>query len=145
MTAGGYNFYMKIFLICSKSFYSKIPEIRSVLESVGHEVTLPNCFDDPGTESRYRELGLVEHSKWKSSMIKHSESVIDKQDAVLVLNFEKHGIQNYIGGATFLEMYDAFRLGKKIFLYNDIPEGILKDEIIGFGPVLIGGDLSRVV
>jgi len=67
-----------------------------------------------------------------------------KQDAVLVLNFEKDGMKNYVGGATFLEMYDAFRLGKKIFLYNDIPEGILKDEIVGFNPVIIGGNLKKI-
>jgi hypothetical protein len=34
-----------------------------------------------------------------------------------------------LGGATFLEMYDAFRLNKQIFLYNDIPEGMLYDEL----------------
>ncbi|MFA7193496.1 MAG: hypothetical protein WC087_01090 [Candidatus Paceibacterota bacterium] len=136
---------MKLFLICSKVFYDKIPEIKNELEDAGHVVTLPNCFDDPGTEARYRDLGFDEHSKWKSSMIKHSESVINNQDAVLVLNFEKHGIQNYIGGATFLEMYDAFKLNKKIFLFANIPEGILKDEIIGFNPTLIEGDLSKVV
>lgn len=136
---------MKIFIICSKNFYNKIPEIKSYLESKGNVITLPNCFEDPGTESRYRDLGNKEHSTWKASMIKHSESVIKENDAVLVLNFEKHGIENYIGGATFLEMYDAFRLNKKIYLYNDIPEGILKDEIIGFGPILINGDLDRVI
>ena len=77
-------------------------------------------------------------------MFKHGVEVIEKMDAVLVLNLEKNGVQNYIGVATFLEMYDAFRLNKKIFLYNDIPEGILKDEIIGFAPMLIKGDLSLV-
>jgi hypothetical protein len=133
---------MKIFIICSKSFYDKIPEIKNELEKDGHEITLPNCFDDPNTESRYREISSEEHSKWKSSMIKHSEKVIKEQDAVLVLNFEKNGIPNYIGGATFLEMYDAFRLGKKIYLYNDIPEGILKDEIIGLNPILINSNLT---
>jgi hypothetical protein len=135
---------MRIFIICSKAFYDRILEIKNELEKKGHEITLPNCFDDPGTESRYRDLGFKEHSKWKSSMIEHSEDVIKNQDAVLVLNFEKHGVQNYIGGATFLEMYDAFRLDKKIYLFNDIPEGILKDEIIGFNPILINADLSKV-
>ena len=60
------------------------------------------------------------------------------------ITFRKNGIPNYIGGATFLEMYDAFKLNKKIFMYNDIPEGIMKDEIIGFDPILINGDLSLV-
>ncbi|MBD9239396.1 MAG: hypothetical protein EGQ57_02635 [Alphaproteobacteria bacterium] len=77
-------------------------------------------------------------------MIKHSEEVIHNIDAVLVLNFEKNGVDNYVGGATFLEMYDALRLGKKIYMLNDIPKGLLEDEIIGFKPVIIHGDLSKI-
>ena len=60
------------------------------------------------------------------------------------MNFDKNGQKNYIGGATFLEMYDAFRLGKKIFMYNDIPEGLLSDEIIGFAPIVINGNLKNI-
>lgn len=135
---------MRIFLICSKKFYDKIPEVQQVLESCGHEITLPNCYDDPDTEERYRNAGEEEHSRWKAQMLEHSTKVIEVNDAVLVLNFEKNGIQNYIGGATFLEMYDAFRLGRKIFLYNAIPDGILKDEIVGFNPVVISGGLDRI-
>ncbi len=136
---------MKIFIICSKNFYSKVLPIKAELEKAGHIISLPNCFDDPGTEERYRNLGLKEHSEWKSTMLKHSTDVINAIDAVLVLNFEKNGVKNYIGGATFLEMYDAFRLNKKIYLYNNIPEGILQDEIKGFEPILIGRDLTKVI
>ena len=78
-------------------------------------------------------------------MIRLSENKIKQNDAVLVLNFEKNGVKNYIGGATFLEMYDAFRLDKKIFLYNDIPQGMLYDEILGFKPIIIKGDLEKVL
>ena len=77
-------------------------------------------------------------------MIKHSLSVVQDNDAVLVLNFDRGDIKNYIGGATFLEMYDAFRLGKKIFMYNDIPDGILYDEILGFNPVILNGNLDKI-
>lgn len=135
---------MKIFLICSKRFYDRIPDIQDALESSGHIITFPNCYDDPTAEERHRSLGIAAHSKWKAEMLTHSTDVIEHNDAVLVLNFEKGGIKNYIGGATFLEMYDAFRLGKKIFLYNDIPEGILADEITGFDPVVIKGDIRKV-
>ena len=135
---------MKILIICSKKFYDKIPEIKNILEKNNHEITLPNCFEDPETEARFRETSQEEHAKWKSNMFRKSIIEIEKQDAVLVLNFEKEGIKNYIGGATFLEMYDAFRFNKKIFLYNEIPEGILKDEIIGFNPIIINGDLNKI-
>lgn len=133
---------MKIFLICSKAFYDKIQNIKIELEKNGHDITLPNCYDAPDTESKLR--GTKEHSKWKASMIRHSEEVIKNMDAVFVLNYEKNGQKNYIGGATFLEIYDAFRLNKKIFFLNDVPEGILKDELIGFNPIIVNGDLNLV-
>ncbi|HSE34760.1 MAG TPA: hypothetical protein VLB83_01425 [Candidatus Paceibacterota bacterium] len=136
---------MKLFLISSKRFYDRIPEIQSALEAMGHAITLPNCYDDPATEARYRELGSEEHAKWKAEMFAHSAKVIAEHDAVLVLNFERDGMENYIGGATFLEMYDAFKLGKRIFLYNPIPAGMLADEIAGFAPVVILGDLKKVL
>ena len=108
---------MKILIICSKVFYDKIADIKQKLEQAGHIISLPNSYDDPGAEARVR--GTEDHSKFKSEMFKRSENTISKMDAVLVLNFEKNGQKNYIGGATFLEMYDAFRMDKKIYLYTD--------------------------
>lgn len=135
-------------LICSKQFYNKIEDIKSSLESQGHVIYLPNCYDDPTTEARMQALGRKEHQEFKARMYKQSEELIKDLDAVLVLNFDKKKqgqiYKNYIGGATFLEMYDAFRYGKKIYLYNDIPEGMLYDEIDGFAPIIINGNLSKI-
>ena len=139
---------MKIFIICSKQFYPRIDEIKGLLETKGMEVFLPNCYDDPETENRMWNLGKKEHQEFKAMMYKQSETTISEMDAVLVLNFdkEKDGVayKNYIGGATFLEMYDAFRLGKKIYLYNEIPSGMLYDEIEGFNPIIINGDIEQI-
>ena len=135
---------MKIFIICSKAFYDRIPEILQELLTAGHDITLPNSYDNPGMEDHMRSLGPEEHAKWKSEMIRHSTDVIQDIDAVLVLNFDKNGVKNYLGGATFLEMYDAFKLNKKILLYNDIPEGIWRDESIGFKPTIISADLANI-
>ena len=121
---------------------------KKIIEEKNIEVSLPNCYDDPTTEQRMWDLGKEEHQKFKAKMYKQSEDTISNMDAVLVLNLdkEKNGliIKNYIGGATFLEMYDAFRLGKKIYLYNDMPKGMLFDEIEGFGPIIINGELSLI-
>jgi hypothetical protein len=135
---------MRVFIICSKFFYDKIPAIKAGLEANGHVVTLQNAYDDPKAEERFRALGPAIHAEWKASMLRQSAEIIERMDAVLVLNFEKNGTPHYIGGATFIEMYDAFRLSKKIFLYNPIPEGILKDEILGFAPIIIAGDLQAL-
>lgn len=139
---------MKILIICSKKFYSKIPDIKKQLEKKGMEVFLPNCYDNPTTEERMWNLGKKEHQEFKAKMFKQSEKIISKMDAVLVLNFDKEQnnivINNYIGGATFLEIYDAFRFKKKIYLYNEIPRGILYDEIEGFAPIIINGEVSLI-
>ena len=139
---------MKILIIFSKNFYQNIEEVKKVLENNNVEVFLPNCYDDPTTEQRMWNLGKEEHQKFKAKMYKQSEEIISKVDAVLVLNLdkEKNGkvYKNYIGGATFLEMYDAFRLNKRIYLYNDIPDGMLFDEIEGFGPIIINRNLDLI-
>ena len=129
-------------MVCSKAFYDKLPKFKSELENLNHEVFMPNCWDCPETEAKYR--GTAEHSAWKAKMIKHSEDIISNMDAVLVLNYDKHGQKNYIGGATFLEIYEAFRYGKKILFINDLPEGMLKDELNGFNPTIINGDLKKI-
>lgn len=135
---------MKIFIICSKVFYDRIPQIRTELEKNGHEIILPNSYDKPFAEKDAYSRGEKEHKEFKKRMFERSRNVTEDADAVFVLNFDKHGQPNYIGGATFLEMYDAFVLGKKIFLYNEIPEGILYDEIHGFSPTIIHGNLTKI-
>ena len=139
---------MKILIICSKRFYGNIPNIKDKLEQKNIQVFLPNCYDDPKTEEKMWNLGREKHQEFKAQMYKQSEETIKNMDAVLVLNFDKITNEkidkNYIGGATFLEIYDAFRLNKKIYLYNDIPEGMLYDEIQGFAPIIINGDLSKL-
>ena len=139
---------MKILVICSKNFYSEIEDIKKELEKRDIEVYLPNCYDKPDTEQKMWELGKEKHQEFKAKMYRQSEEVISNMDAVLVLNLdkEKNGqiLKNYIGGATFLEMYDAFRMNKKIFLYNDIPEGMLYDEIEGFNPIIINRNLTLI-
>ncbi|MBE6147962.1 MAG: hypothetical protein E7167_00405 [Firmicutes bacterium] len=139
---------MKVFVICSKKFYSKIDKIKDYLENKGHEVYLPNCYDKPDTEAQMWELGRKVHQEFKAQMYKQSEDVIASVDAVLVLNYDKVTpevtYKNYIGGATFLEMYDAFRLGKKIYMLNEIPKGLLYDEIEGFGPIILNGNIENL-
>jgi hypothetical protein len=76
--------------------------------------------------------------------IREHETKIRPQDAILVLNFEKNGQANYVGGATFLEVFKAFELGKKIFFYNPLPTGMLHDELLGMNPLVINGNLDLV-
>lgn len=68
-----------------------------------------------------------------------------QSDAVLIVNLEKHGIQNYIGGNVLIEMGQAFVNDKKIFFLNAMPEKLpYLDEIEAMDPVCLEGDLTRI-
>jgi len=135
---------MKIFICSSKHLYSKIPPIKKQLEELGHIVTLPNSYDEPLKEEEMKKIGKEKHSEWKADMIKLQKKKVESNDALLILNFEKNGQLNYIGGATFLEIFMAWDLGKKVFLYNPLPENLLKDELLGMNPTIINGDLLKI-
>ena len=135
---------MKIFIICSKHFYHRIPRIRKFLESKNHKITLPNSFEEPFKEEEMKMLSREEHVKFKQKMMKLHEPKIKMNDAVLVLNFEKKGIPNYIGGGTFMEIVKAWELNKKIFFWNPIPNCSFTDELMGINPEIIHGDLSKI-
>lgn len=135
---------MKIFIASSKHFYDRIPKIKTELESLGHIITLPNSYDDPLEEEVMKSKGLEKHVSWKSKMLKRDKKNIEPNDAIIVLNFTKNGQPNYIGGATFLEIYKAWELNKKLFLYNPIPKNILTGEIIGMNPIILNGNLSKI-
>jgi hypothetical protein len=136
---------MKIFIICSKHFYERVNEIKNRLERVGHKITLPNSFDEPLRENRMQELGEREHIKFKQEMMRLHEPKVKMNDAVLVLNLEKNGQPNYIGGGTFMEIVKAWELNKKIFLFNPIPSSVFSDELHGINPLILNGDLSKII
>ena len=135
---------MKIFIVCSKHFYNKIPEIKEFLESRNHKITLPNSYEEPFKEEEMKALSKEDHIRFKQKMMRLHEPKIKKNDAILVLNFEKKGIPNYIGGGTFMEIIKAWELDKKIFLWNPIPNCSFTDEITGINPKIIYGDLLKI-
>jgi len=70
---------------------------------------------------------------------------ICESDAVLIVNGEKHGVANYIGGNVLMEMGQAYVNRKKIFFLNGMPSGLsYLDEIEAMDPVCLFGDLSRI-
>lgn len=133
---------MNIFIVCSKNFYDRVFEIKQKLEQKGHCVSPPNSFDDPFQEDKIKQLSPKDYIDWKANMFNQDREKIEQNDAILVLNFHKNGQENYIGGATFLEMFKAFELKKKIFLMNPIPKNLLEDEIKGFNPIILNNNID---
>ena len=84
------------------------------------------------------------HKKIAKDLIRRHYNYIKKSDAVLVLNYGKKGVKNYIGGNTFLEMGFAHVLRKPIYLLNPIPAMGYTDEIMVMRPTILDGDLLKI-
>lgn len=85
-------------------------------------------------------------TKKKYNFIRWWYNCIISGDAILVCNFDKNGIKNYVGGNTLMEIGFAYVNNKKIFLLNPIPEEVsYADEIKAMVDVVLNGDLSKII
>ncbi len=144
---------MKIAICSSIDFSQKIIEVKKELEKIGHETDIPfytqKIMNGEVSIDEYLKVkekrGDIEFRKKSGEdLIKRHFNNINKCDAILVINFDKKGIKNYIGGNTFLEMGFAHVLNKKIFLYNDIPEMSYSDELKAMNLIVINGNLDNI-
>jgi hypothetical protein len=140
---------MRITIIGSSVFAKQMVEYRDTLVKLGHKVNLHDHYVAQGRgeathlESRQKE----EHARLKMDENYHKyhyDEIVNQSDAVLVLNFDKNGIKNYIGGNTLMELGFAYVHDKKIFLLNSIPEIMYKEEIESVEPIIINGDLFKI-
>lgn len=127
-------------------FHQEMRDVKSQLESVGHTVFVPKSIELMDTvgyvhpeDDEERITAKIEHDFIRA----HFRKVQDA-DAILVLNYDKKGTANYIGGNTFLEIGLAYWLGKKIFLLNPIPDMDYKTEMHAMQPIILDSDLTKI-
>jgi len=136
---------MKIGIIGSMQFTEKMVEVQNQLNSLGHEAFVTDLHDVfIGKSDEEKEIIKIEQ-KNNQDAIREFWHAMQGADAVLVLNIEKHGIPNYIGGNTLMEIGFAHVLNQKVFLWNPIPDiRFYKTEIEAVKPIIIHGDLSKI-
>lgn len=121
---------INIVLCGSMKVKDKIIEISNELEKMGYNVLLPvECMQG---------LEKVIASRAHFDRISNPDN-----QAILIVNVTKNGIENYIGPNSFVEIAFGFYFNKKVFLLNDIYEPY-KDEIIGWNIKCLNGDLSKI-
>jgi hypothetical protein len=142
---------MIITLCGSLNFAKEILEIKNRLEEMGHEVLIPASITVFSIRNENDAEKLKDGRKKyideiKPVYTKKHFKLVEKSDAILVVNIDKKGIKNYIGGATFAEIMVAFYLGKKIFFLNPIPRdekmSFFVDELECVKPVVLNGNLE---
>jgi len=140
---------MKITITGSVKFAKEIVEIYNRIKKLGHEPLMHKDMFGiaDGTAKELVEGITKDHSeiKRKHNFIKWWHDCIKSGNAILVCNFDKNGIKNYIGGNTLIEIGFAHVNDKKVFLLNPIPEDVsYADEIKAMADVVINGDLTKV-
>lgn len=131
---------MKITICGSLSHLKEMVSAKQALTKLGHKVELPHRSEQFLKQSDLKESTSVKKKNW---YIKKHLDKIKKSDAILVINEEKNGIKNYIGGNTLLEMGFAFAFNKPIYILNPVPDIHYKDEILGLMPKVLNGDYSK--
>lgn len=138
---------MKVFIACSTAFYDKIPNISEKLISKGYEIIYPNGYFEENTDDTSK-MNEEEYLDFFKRMYYESKESVSSCDKLLVLNYTKLKnnveLKNYIGASVFLEMYEAFMQNKQIYILNDIPNNMLYDEIKGFNPIILNGDIDKI-
>ena len=137
---------MKIGIIGSMQYTEQMLEVKEKLNALGHDAFVTDLHKAfiGKTDEEKEEIKI--HQKNNMDAIREFWNAMQGADAVLALNLDKHGIANYIGGNTFLEIGFAHVLNQKIFLYHPIPEiPYYKTEIEAMKPVIINEDLSKIV
>ena len=136
---------MKIGVIGSMQFTEKMIEARDALTRLGHTAFITDLHPPfIGKSEEEREQIKLDQRSYRDP-IREFWDQMQGADAVLVMNFDKHDIKNYVGGNTLMEIGFAHVLNQKIFLWNPIPDMLYcKTEIEAVKPTIINGDLSLI-
>jgi hypothetical protein len=140
---------MKITICGSSKFRHEMVEYMQKLQNLGHEVVVHEHYirSVEGTMPELMERVSREHAalKKEQNYIKWYHNAIKNSDAILVLNFDKNGIKNYVGGNTLMEIAFAHVNDKKVFLINPVPKEVsYTDEIEAMYDVVLDGDLEKI-
>lgn len=127
------------------AFAKEMIDTKIQLEKLGHICFIPDSTDNYA-EGRMEKISGSESAKRKidNDFIRKHYDLIKNSDAILVLNYDKKGIKNYIGGNALIEMGFAHINYKKVFLLNPVPELSYSDEISAMTDVILNGDLDKI-
>jgi len=136
---------MKIVICGSMSASKEMMNAKKYLKERGHSIEIPRNTEKYANGNKPPEKHFEStKNKLESNLIQDYYNKIKESDAVLVINTDKNGNKNYVGGNTFLELGFAHVLDKKVYMYNPIPDMLYTDELLVFQPTILNGDLSKI-
>lgn len=141
---------MKIYVLGSSYFKEEMVTCSEELRKLGYEGWIHPDYEAFVRGEKQDIVGRWlkgEHAavKRENNYLKTHYKHILESDAILIVNAEKNGIGNYIGGNVLIEMGQAYVHDKKIFFLYGMPEkSSYLDEIQCMDPVCLYGRLSDI-
>ncbi len=136
---------MKVGVAGSMQFTERMMELCEQLEQMGHQSFMSKFGPAFVGKTDAEKEKIKLEQKYNHDAIREFWKPMQSADALLVANYDKHGIKNYIGGNAFLEMGFAHVLNQKIYLLNPIPKmPHYETEIVAMRPAVINGDLNKI-
>lgn len=137
---------MKQVIICGAIVAAdEIIAAQKELEAMGFAVEIPwGVKRYIGAGYQHMSEEARHENKKRHDLITAYYERIQKSDIVLVVNVEKRGIKNYIGGNTFLEMGFAHVLKKPLYVLNPLPDVSYRSEIDAMNLRVLNGKLSAL-
>ena len=130
----------KTICICgSIKFAPEMKRLAAKLKEDGKIVLLPRSAEELDEATAVNENYDKAKRKREIDAISVHFDKIAEADAILVCNYGKNSIANYIGANTFLEMGFAHYAKKKIYLVNPLPDmPYINDELFAFDVEILG-------
>lgn len=141
---------MKIYVLGSNSFMKEMVQARDELVTLGHDGWIHpdyEAFVRGEKKAILERVSRGEHAKVKrdNDYLKVHYKHICQSDGILIVNLEKKGIKNYIGGNVLIEMGQAYVNDKAIFLLNGVPTQVpYIAEIECMDPICLNGNLNNI-
>jgi len=135
---------MTICICGSLSFYDTSRSVKRQLEDAGYTVLWPWGMELMEQGTLNEEMMPEFKKKNQHTAIKRHYEKIKEADVVLIVNEEKNGIKNYIGGNTLIEMGFAHVLDKPIYLLHPIPDMTYREELEAMRPRVLRGNIKRI-
>lgn len=138
-----------VITICgSAKFAKEMIWAKKFLERKGHKVLVPEMAESFATGKvkldDFKGGRTVAAFKKKYNLIRKHFEEVERGNVILVLNYDRMGIKNYIGGNTFAEIAIAYYLNKAIYLLNPVPEELpYTDELKAMEPIILNGELEK--
>lgn len=134
------------------AFAEEMINAKRELENKGHVVIVPEFAEVYVTDPKWRRKAeragtmIGAQRKIDHDLIRKHYNEIKDSDAILVINKNKNGVKNYIGGNTFLEMGFAYVLGKKVFVLNPLPKELklIYQELVAMQPTVLNGKMEGI-